>query len=212
MSKVSILVADDHEIVRTGVRQVLLACDDLEVVDEAANGKEALEKLRARAYGVVLTDLAMPGVSGIDLITRIMALRPEAVVLVHSMYVDGQTATRALNAGATGYVSKGSDASTLIDGVRQVARGRRFVSPDLVDEVLSCLGTNRAGPPHEQLSAREFEVLRLLIDGQSVTAAAACLSLSPKTVSTHKRRMMHKLKVKSDTELIRYAITQRLIP
>jgi len=209
---VSILVADDHEIVRTGVRQVLLACDDLEVTDEAANGGEVLEKLRARAYGVVLTDLSMPGVSGIDLITRIMALRPEALVLVHSMYVDGQTATRALNAGATGYVSKGSDASTLIEGVRQVARGRRFVSPDLVDEVLSSLGAGKTGLPHERLSPREFEVLRLLIDGLSVTAAAASLALSPKTVSTHKRRLMRKLKVKSDTALIRYAIAHQLIP
>jgi DNA-binding NarL/FixJ family response regulator len=211
LSKVSILVADDHEVVRTGVRQVLLACDDLEVADEAESGTEVLARLRTRAYGVILTDLAMPGPSGIDLIRRIKALQPEAVVLVHSMYVDGQTATRALHAGATGYVSKGSDASTLIEGVRQVAQGRKYISPDLVDEVLSNLSAGAVGLPHEQLSEREFEVFRLLIDGLSVGMVAERLALSPKTVSTHKIRLMHKLRVKSDTELIRYAIAHQLI-
>jgi DNA-binding NarL/FixJ family response regulator len=211
LSKVSILVADDHEVVRTGVRQVLLACDDLEVVDEAANGNALLAMLRVRVYRVILTDLAMPGLSGIELIRRIKALRPESAVLVHSMYVDGQTATRALNAGAAGYVSKGSDASALIDGVRQVALGRKFISPDLIDEVLSNLSADRTGLPHERLSEREFEVFRMLIDGQSVTAVAASLSLSPKTVSTHKIRLMHKLNVKSDTEMLRYAIAHKLL-
>ncbi len=211
MKKTSILIADDHEVVRTGIRQVLSLCDDLEIGAEATNGNEVLAKIRSQVFDVVLTDLAMPGVSGIDLVHRIKAARPEASVLVHSMYVDGQTATRALAAGALGYVSKGSDATNLIEGVRQVARGRRYVSSDLVDEVLSNLSAERGGLPHERLSEREFEVLRLLLDGQSVSAAAASLALSPKTVSTHKVRMMHKLNVKTDAELMRYAMTHQLV-
>ncbi len=127
------------------------------------------------------------------------------------LYTDGQTATLALAAGALGYVSKGSDATNLIDGVRQVARGRRYISPDLVDEVLSNLSGEKSGLPHERLSPREFAVLRLLLDGQTVTAASASLALSPKTVRTHKIRLMQKLNVKSDTELMRYAMTHHLL-
>jgi len=211
VKKTNILIADDHEVVRTGIRQVLSLCDDLEVGAEAVNGNEVLAQLREQAFDVVLTDLAMPGVSGIDLVHRIKAACPQAAVLVHSMYVDGQTATLALAAGALGYVSKGSDAANLIDGVREVAQGRRYISPDLVDEVLSNLGSEKSGLPHERLSAREFEVLRLLLDGQSVSAAAASLALSPKTVSTHKIRLMRKLNVSSDTELVRYALTHQLV-
>lgn len=211
MKKTSILIADDHEVVRTGIRQVLALCDDLEVSAEAANGNEVLAKVRTQAFDVVLTDLAMPGVSGIDLVQRVKAALPTAAILVHSMYTDGQTATRALAAGALGYVSKGSDAANLIEGVRQVALGRRYISPDLVDEVLSNLDAEKSGPPHERLSEREFEVLRLLLEGQTVSAAAATLALSPKTVSTHKIRLMHKLNVKTDTELMRYAMTHQLV-
>ena len=209
--KASVLVADDHEVVRTGIRQVLSMCDDLEICAEATNGNEVLAAIRAQAFDVVLTDLAMPGVSGIDLVHRIKAALPAAAILVHSMYVDGQTATLAMAAGALGYVSKGSDAAHLVEGVRQVASGRRYISPDLVDEVLSNLSSGASGLPHERLSEREFEVLRLLLDGLSVSAAAASLALSPKTVSTHKVRLMHKLNVKSDTELMRYAMTHRLV-
>ena len=211
MNKTSILIADDHEVVRTGIRQVLTMCDDLEVSAEARNGNEVLAKIRTQAFDVILTDLAMPGVSGIDLVHRIKAVLPAAAILVHSMYVDGQTATRALAAGALGYVSKGSDASNLIEGVREAARGRRYISPDLVDEVLSNLGAEKSGPPHERLSEREFEVLRLLLDGLPVSAAAASLGISPKTVSTHKVRLMHKLNVKTDTDLMRYAMTHQLV-
>jgi DNA-binding NarL/FixJ family response regulator len=126
------------------------------------------------------------------------------------MYADGQTAMRALRAGATGYITKGSDATTLIDGVRQVARHLRFVSRDLVDEVLSNMGGGGADHPHDKLSDREFEVFKLFISGQSVNAIAAGLSLSPKTVSTHKIRLMRKLKAKTDVELVRYAVAYGL--
>ncbi len=211
MSKVAILVADDHEVVRTGIRQVLAACSDLAVVAEAANGNEVLSRVRAEPFGVVVTDLAMPGISGLDLIRRIRVERPDGAVLVHSMYVDGQTATRALKAGARGYVTKGSDAATLIEGIRQVAMGKRFISPDLVDEVLSSLSADGEGTPHERLSEREFQVFRMFVEGQTVNAIAAALSLSPKTVSTHKVRLMQKLSVKTDTDLIRYAIAHGLI-
>lgn len=207
----TILVADDHQVVRTGIKQVLAAYSDLAVVAEATDGRDALNQIHAKAFDLVLIDLAMPGISGIDLIRRIKLERPKAAILVHSMYVDGQTAARALKAGAGGYITKGSDAATLVEGVRQVAMGKKFISPDLVDDVLSSLSADNPGLPHERLSDREFQVFRMLADGQAVGAIAAALSLSPKTVSTHKVRLMQKLNIKSHTELIRYAIAHHMI-
>jgi len=206
----TILIADDHQVVRMGVRHVLESCPDGWVIAEVAHGHEVLTKLRTGAFSMVLTDLTMPGISGIDLIVRIKAERPEIPILVHSMYADGQTATRAIKTGATGYVTKGSDAATLIEGVRQVIRKRRFVSPDLVDEVLFSLSAGGSGSPHEQLSDREFEVFGLFVEGRTVNSIAAGLSLSPKTVSTHKIRLMRKLNAKTDVDLIRYAVAYGL--
>jgi DNA-binding NarL/FixJ family response regulator len=210
MNKAMILIADDHHVVRMGVRQVLESCADGWEIEEAAHGHEVLTKVRTGAFSMLLTDMAMPGVSGIDLVERIRAEQPGIPILVHSMYADGQTATRALRAGATGYVTKGSDAATLIEGARRVMRKLRFISPDLVDEVLSNLSAGGSGYPHEQLSDREFEVFKLLIAGLTVNAVAARLSLSPKTVSTHKVRLMRKLNATSDIELVRYAIAYEL--
>jgi DNA-binding NarL/FixJ family response regulator len=210
VNKNPILIADDHQMVRMGIRLVLESCPDRWIIEEAANGHEVLSKVRTGAFCMVLTDLTMPGVSGVDLIERIKAEQPDVPILVHSMYADGQTALRALKAGATGYVTKGSDAATLIEGVRRVVRKIRFVSPDLVDEVLSSLGVGGSGHPHEQLSDREFEVFKLFVAGQSVNSIAAGLSLSPKTVSTHKMRLMRKLNAKSDVDLVRYAVAHGL--
>lgn len=211
MLRISVLIADDHEVVRTGIRKVLTLANDIEITAEADSGDEVLAKIRAQAFDVVLTDLAMPGVCGIDLISRIKAACPRALILVHSMYIDGQTATRALAAGALGYVSKGSDAANLVEGVRQVARGRKFISPDLVDEVLSNLSAEVSGLPQRRLTEREFEVFRMLIEGKSSNEVALSLSLSPKTISTHKIRLMHKLNVKSHAEMLRYAITHKFL-
>lgn len=210
MTPLKVLIADDHEVVRMGIRQVMAATLDFELAGEATTGNELLTRLRDTAVDVVLTDLAMPGISGLDLIRRIRVERPEAAILVHSMYADGQTAARALKAGATGYVTKGSDASTLVEGICKVAAGRRFVSGDLMDEVLGILTSNGSGQPRERLSEREFEVLRKFVEGQTVGAIAAALSLSPKTVSTHKVRLMKKLNVNSDNDLVRYAIANGL--
>lgn len=213
MNRIRVLIADDHEVVRTGIRQVLAFASDIEIIAEAVSGDEVLAKVRTQTFDVVLTDLAMPGISGIDLISRIKAACPAALILVHSMYTDGQTATRALAAGATGYVSKGSDAANLVEGVRQVARGRKFISPDLLDEVLSNLGSEMSGltPRPRRLTEREFEVFRMLIEGKSSNDVAVSLSLSPKTISTHKIRLMRKLNVKNHAEMLRYAITHKFL-
>ena len=213
MNRIRVLIADDHEVVRTGIRQVLALASDIEIIAEAVSGDEVLTKVRTQAFDVVLTDLAMPGVCGIDLISRIKAACPAASILVHSMYTDGQTATRALAAGATGYVSNGSDAANLVEGVRQVVRGRKFISPDLIDEVLSNLGAEMSGltPRPRRLTEREFEVFRMLIEGKSSNDVAVSLSLSPKTISTHKIRLMRKLNVKNHAEMLRYAITHKFL-
>jgi DNA-binding NarL/FixJ family response regulator len=211
MSDVTIFVADDHEMVRAGIKHVLARHDGLVVAGEAGNGDAMLARVRAERFDVVLTDLAMPGISGLDLIRRILRERADAAILVHSMYVDGQTAARAIKAGARGYVTKGSNATTLVEGIRQVALGKRFISPDLVDEVLSGLNADNDGLPHERLSEREFQVFRMFVEGRTVNAVAEALSLSPKTVSTHKMRLMRRMNIKTDSELVRYAIAHALI-
>lgn len=210
MNHVRIIIADDHEVVRMGIKQVMTAVPDFEVVAEATNGNELLARLRLTQADVVLTDLSMPGISGLDLLPRIRVECAGAAILVHSMYVDGQTASRALRAGANGYVTKGSDARTLIEGVQKVAAGGRYISDDLMDEVLANLSANSGSEPHERLSAREFEVFRLFAEGRGVSSIADLLSLSPKTVSTHKVRLMQKLGAKSDADLVRYALAHNL--
>lgn len=207
MKTLRIMIADDHEVVRMGIRQVLAVTHDLEVAGEATTGNELLALLRATNADVILTDLAMPGISGLDLIRRIRVERPATPVLVHSMYADGQTAARVLGLGALGYITKGSDARTLIDGIRGVAAGARFISGDLMDDVLSSLTSCGCGDPLESLSAREFEIYQLFVEGHAVGEIAASLSLSPKTVSTHKVRLMKKIGVKTDADLIRYAMS-----
>jgi DNA-binding NarL/FixJ family response regulator len=203
---IRILIADDHKIVRDGLRRILSGHGDLEVVGEAANGDEALARVKANEYDVALLDMSMPGLSGIDLIRRVKIERPKLRVLVLSMHGEDQYAVRALKAGASGYLGKDSAAELLVGAIRKIAAGGVHISDAAASSLVS--GEKQA---HQKLSDREFEVLRLLVDGKSPTDIAEQLHLSVKTVSTHKTRMLEKLGLKSTADLVRYAIETKLL-
>lgn len=205
---IRILVADDHAIVRSGLRQIIATTADLEVVAEATRGPDVLDRVRAGGLDLVLLDMNMPGLSGIDLIRHLKAAHPRMPVLVLSMHNEGPVVARALHAGATGYVTKDSEPEILLAAIRKVAGGGHFLDPALVDATVFAGGSDAA--PHEILSDREFQVLQLLAQGHSVNAIGATLHLSAKTISTHKMRLMQKLGVANNADLVRYAIRHGL--
>jgi DNA-binding NarL/FixJ family response regulator len=207
---IRILIADDHAIVRGGLKQIIATTADIVVAAEAAQGSEVVDKLRNCAVDLLLLDMTMPGISGIDLIRRVRAEQPALPVLVLSIHDEAQVASRALRAGATGYLTKDSDPDVLLAAIRKLADGGRFIDPKLVDAMV--FETQRADvPPHEVLSDREFQVLQMLAAGKSINEIADTCSLSAKTISTHKMRLMQKLGLVNNAEVIRYAIRHGLI-
>jgi two-component system uhpT operon response regulator UhpA len=204
------MIADDHNLVRHGIKQFLALAPDIAVVGEAANGHQLLAALDGNRVDVLLLDLAMPGVAGIELIRRIVQRPQPPRILVLSMHNESQLVSRALKAGAAGYLTKDSDPELLLAAVRKVARGGRFIDPNLVDEMVFVQGMGGDRPLHEGLSDREFQIFQMLVAGASVNAIAAALSLSAKTVSTHKLRLLQKMRMDSIAELTRYAIEHGL--
>jgi DNA-binding NarL/FixJ family response regulator len=204
---IRVLLADDHQIVRDGLRRILAGQADLEVAGEAATGDEALALVRAHDYDVAVLDLSMPGLSGLDLVKRLKLEKPQLRLLVLSMHGEQQYAARALKAGASGYLTKDSASAQLIGALRKVAGGGVHVS----DTAAASLVAGAGGAPHEALSDREFEVLRLVVQGLSPTEIGDRLHLSVKTVSTHKTRMLEKLGLGGTAELVRYALEHKLV-
>ncbi|MBB5420467.1 response regulator [Paraburkholderia atlantica] len=207
---IRILIADDHAIVRGGLRQIIATTSDIVVVAEAAQGSEVIDGLRSRAVDLLLLDMTMLGISGVVLIRRVRAEHPSLPVLVLSIHDEAQVASRALRAGATGYLTKDSDPEVLLAAIRKLAEGGRFLDPKLVDAMV--FDTQRDDvPPHKVLSDREFQVLQMLAAGRSINEIAETCTLSAKTISTHKMRLMRKLGLSNNAELIRYAIRHGLI-
>ncbi len=207
---IKILIADDHAVVRSGLKQIVAMSADVMVVGEAASGAEALSKLRSNEADLLMLDITMPGISGVDLIRRVRGEYPDMPILILSIHNEAQVVSRALRAGATGYLTKDSDPEVLLSAIRKLAAGGRFIDPKLVDAVVFERHADNASP-HEILSDREFEVLRLLASGRSVNDIADAFSLSAKTISTHKRRLMQKLGLSNNAELIRYSIRHGLV-
>lgn len=206
---IRILIADDHAVVRQGLRHVLSSSSDIVIAGEAGDGFEVLEKIRKEVFDLVCLDLSMPNLSGIDLVKRIKLDCSTLPILVLSMHNEAQFAARALKAGAAGYLTKDSDPETLIGAIRKVASGRKFIDPTLVDELVFEKILNDERAPHEQLSDREFQIVRLIAQGESLNQIADKLSLSAKTISTYKARSMQKLGLANHTELVRYALDHR---
>jgi len=208
---IRILVADDHTIVREGLKQILAKSGDLVVAGEAANGNDVLKMVREQEWGVLVTDMSMPGRSGIELIKLVKEARPKLPVLVLSMYGEEQYAVRAIRAGASGYLNKESASEQLVTAIRKIAAGGVHVSTAVAEVLFNNMRGGDSVQPHEHLSDREFQVLQLIAGGKSVTDIASALNLSPKTVSTHKTRILEKMNMSNQAELIRYAIERRLI-
>jgi DNA-binding NarL/FixJ family response regulator len=201
-----IVLADDHKIVRDGLKRILAATSDLDVAAEAGDGDELLRLVKANDYDVAVVDMSMPGLAGLALIKRLKDEKPKLRILVLSMHGEQQYAARVLKAGASGYLNKDSAAEMLVGALRKVAGGGMHIGEAAA---ASLVATERS--PHEALSDREFEVLRLLVDGLGPTEIGERLHLSVKTVSTHKTRILEKLGLGSTAELVRYALEHKLV-
>jgi len=208
---IRILMADDHAIVRSGLRQLLQLADDIEVTGEATNGAQVLQQLRDDRFDLILLDMGMPGISGIDLISRIRLHGIPIPILVLTMRNEALAARRALGAGANGYLTKDNEPEVLLAAIRKTAAGNRFIDPLLVDEMVFGNAEAHARPAHELLTDRELHIFRLLAHGKTVNDIADELAISNKTVSTHKMRLMRKLNFTSDADLVRYGRERGLV-
>lgn len=208
---IRILVADDHAVVREGVKQILAGLDDMAVEDEASNGPETLEKVNQGNCDVVLLDISMPGRSGLEILEDILSLKPRLPVLILSMHPEEQYAVRALRAGASGYLTKASAPHELIGAIRKVSRGGKYLTLSLAEKLATELDSKGDKPRHEKLSNREFQVMLMLASGKSVGEIASELCLSVKTVSTYRTRIMEKMSMKRNAELTFYAMNNHLI-
>lgn len=201
-----VLIADDHALFRDGLRQMLARSGEFEVVGEAGSAAEVLQALRRPDIDLLTLDLSMPGHSGIDLVRQVKALRPELPVLVLSMHAEDQYAVRAIAAGASGYLTKGCRADALLAALRRLAAGGRYIDAAVAELLARELAPQPDRPAHRGLSDREFEVMHALVAGESVSAIAARLHLSVKTVSTHKSNLLRKLGCANLAALVRYAL------
>jgi DNA-binding NarL/FixJ family response regulator len=206
---IRIAIADDHALLRGGLRQIIATTDDIQLVAEAADCRSTLEIAQRDDLDLLLLDLTMPGVSGTELIEQIYAMRPALPILVLSMSNDRPTISRALKAGATGYATKDLHPEALIQAIRKVAARQRFIDPALA-ELMAFPADEVETPRHDRLSARELQILQRMVEGQRLNDIADSLHLSPKTVSTYKQRLMEKLGIETNADLIRYALEHPL--
>ena len=206
-----VLIADDHAVVRRGLKQILSEERDVSVVGEAKNGHEALEMSRRLEWDVAVVDYAMPGRGGVELLKEIKRHHPKHPVLVLSMYPEEWHAVQVLRAGGAGYLSKETATEELMTAIRKVAKGGRYVSPALAEKLASGLAPDRARAPHEGLSDREYRVLWLLASGKPISQIAQEMFLSPSTISTYRTRILRKLGLANNAQLVQYAVQHQLI-
>jgi DNA-binding NarL/FixJ family response regulator len=208
--KLEVLVADDHAIIRDGLKKILADTDDLVVAGEAAHGTAVMEKVRARDWSLLVLDISMPGRNGLDLIKLVKAERPKLPILVFSMHHEEQYAVRAIRAGAAGYLSKEGDTDLLLPAMRRVASGGIFISPKVAELLAGDIAPNHSKLPHTLLTDREFDVFSRIVRGAGLTTIAEELSLSVKTVSTHKSHILAKMNMATQVDLVRYSIEHGL--
>ena len=206
-----ILIADDHTLVRDGLKRILATASNLTVAAEAVDGDQTLARVRAEEFDLVLLDLSMPGLSGVDLIKRLKLERPRLKILVLSMHGEQQYAVRAYKAGASGYLTKDSASAELVSAIRKIAAGGVYISAAGAEQLAVGVMTRTHDLPHAALSDREFQIFGLLVAGVSLTAIADRLHLSVKTISTHKTHILAKMNMASTAELVRYALEHKLL-
>ena len=208
---IRVLVADDHAVVRRGVVQILDEAPDLVAAGEASSGRQVLQKVQEDDYDVLVLDIGMPDGSGLEVLHQLRTLRPELRVLILSMYPERQYALRALKAGAAGYLTKESAPDELVAAVRRIAQGGKYITQSLAEELTAALVGEAEKSPEEILSDREFQVVCMLAEGKTIASIAEELSLSVKTISTYRARVLEKLNLSNTAEIIRYAFEHKLV-
>ncbi|HNW30459.1 MAG TPA: response regulator transcription factor [Spirochaetota bacterium] len=206
-----IIIADDHEIVRAGLKQIIADDPELSVDGEAGDGQELLEKLRKKRYDVVLLDMKMPGRSGLEILKQLKMEHPSLPVLVLSMHPEEQYAVRTIRAGASGYITKETAPERLVEAIRKVCAGGKYISASLAEQLADSIADSRSKPPHEYLTDREFQVMCMIASGKTITEIAKELFLSVKTISTYRQRILEKMNMKNNAELTHYVISNNLI-
>ena len=207
---IRILIADDHPMFREGLRRILAGCPDINVADEASNGQEVFEKVWNNEYDMVLLDIAMPGIPGLEVLKRLKNEKPKLPVLVLSMYPEEQYAVRVIKAGASGYLTKESASEELISAIRRISGGKKYITSSIAERLADDVEPTAEKPLHDTLSDREFEVYRMIAAGKTTTQMAEELLLSVKTISTYRSRILEKMKMKTNAELIHYAIKHNM--
>ncbi|MGM3161880.1 response regulator transcription factor [Dickeya undicola] len=208
---IKLMIADDHVIMREGLKQIFALDENLEVVAEAGTGSQVLAQLRERQIDLLLLDMSMPGICGEELIIRIVAQYPRLPILVLSMYSEPQIARRVLKSGALGYITKDKDPEALLSAIRRVAQGARYIDHSIAEQIVFADCQIHGDGRHELLTSREHQIMVMLAQGLGVNAIAETLAISNKTVSTHKSRLMEKMQFTTNADIVKYALSQRLI-
>ena len=207
----NILLIDDHEIIRQGLKRILSLQFPSATIEEVSDAEEAMLKIVDSKFDIVICDLTMPGRSGLDVVNQVKQVNPKLPVLIYSMHPEAEYAIRVLKAGAAGYLHKASGSVDLINAIQRVLQGRKYISPEIAEKLAGGLEENDQDQPHSSLSDREFYVFKLIAEGKSLTDIAEQLSLGITTISTHRARILNKMKMKSNAELTRYALANNLI-
>jgi DNA-binding NarL/FixJ family response regulator len=208
---IRLVIVDDHAIVRSGLRQIAQSEVDIEVVGEAADSGELLDVLRKQESDVVLMDISMPGKNGLEALKLVKERWPSTAVLMLSMYPEDQYAVRSVKAGASGYLHKNSPPETVIQAIRTVAKGKKFITPELAEQLATHIGQDADQPLHERLSDREYQTMSMIASGHTLSQIAEQMSLSPKTVSVYRARLLEKMRLKNNAELTHYALKHKLV-
>jgi two-component system invasion response regulator UvrY len=208
---IKVLIADDHTLVRKGLKQILLETEDIERVDEAKDGKETMNKVSRNKYDLVLLDISLPGRSGIDVLKQLKCIKPTLPVLILSMHPEEQYAVRSLRAGAAGYLTKESAPEELLKAIKKVADGGKYITSSLAEKLAGDIGPDVEKPLHEILSDREYQVMCMIASGKTVKEVADDLNLSVKTISTHRSRILRKMRMDNNAQITHYAIKHGLV-
>lgn len=208
---IRIVIADDHEIVRAGLKQIIADEEDMEVAGESNSGEKLIELIKKNDYDVVLLDLKMSGMNGIEVMKHIKVMKPEIPVIVLSMHAEDQYAVRTIKAGASGYITKETAGDNLIAAIRKVVSGGKYISPTLAETLAESIASGGSELPHEHLTDREFQVMCMIASGKTVSEIGAELFLSVKTISTYRQRILEKMNMKNNSELTHYVIKNNLL-
>ncbi|MFO7525362.1 MAG: response regulator transcription factor [Ignavibacteriaceae bacterium] len=206
-----IIIVDDHELIREGLKKVTARESDIDVIGEASDSDGLFQLLDEHEVDIVLLDISLPGRSGIDIITDIKVQAPNTKILILTMHPEDRFAVQALRAGASGYITKNNASKSLVGALRKINDGRKYISSNLAEQLATELEMNYEKPLHESLSTREFEVMRLIVQGKAVKDIADMLSISVNTVASYRARILEKMKMKSNAEMIRYAVEKKII-